>query len=69
LVYDLIYNPRETRLLADARAAGAGTIDGLEMLVSQACLQFEWWTGRPAPRDAFMDAADSFVRLRQRQTS
>jgi 3-dehydroquinate dehydratase/shikimate dehydrogenase len=69
LIYDLIYNPRETRLLREARAAGSETIDGLEMLVSQACLQFEWWTGIPAPRDAFMDAADSFVRHRQRQTS
>jgi 3-dehydroquinate dehydratase/shikimate dehydrogenase len=69
LVYDLIYNPRETRLLGEAREAGAETIDGLEMLVSQACLQFEWWTGIPAPHDAFMDAADSFVRHRQRQTS
>lgn len=56
IVYDLVYNPLETRLLRDARAAGATPIDGLEMLVGQACLQFEFWTGRPAPRDV-MDAA------------
>ncbi|MEO8257351.1 MAG: shikimate dehydrogenase [Acidobacteriota bacterium] len=45
LVYDLIYNPDETRLLRDAQAAGCRTIGGLEMLVGQARKQFEWWTG------------------------
>lgn len=49
LVYDLVYNPEETRLLAAARAAGCATIGGLDMLVAQAREQFEWWTGvRPA---------------------
>jgi shikimate dehydrogenase len=49
LVYDLIYNPSETRLLREARAAGADTIGGLDMLVAQAEAQMEWWTGvRPA---------------------
>jgi shikimate 5-dehydrogenase len=50
LVYDLVYNPGETRLLAEARAAGCATLNGLPMLVEQAALQFELWTGRPAPR-------------------
>jgi 3-dehydroquinate dehydratase/shikimate dehydrogenase len=44
LVYDLVYNPVETRLLREARAAGCQTIGGLDMLVAQAELQFEWWT-------------------------
>ena len=48
-VYDLVYNPERTALLGDARAQGAETIGGLEMLIAQACSQFEWWTGRPAP--------------------
>lgn len=61
MVYDLIYNPRETQLLAWARAAGAETIGGLEMLVGQACHQFEWWTGRPAPADVMADAAEAFL--------
>lgn len=49
LVYDLIYAPRQTRLLAEASAAGCDTLDGLPMLVAQAERQFAWWTGQPAP--------------------
>jgi len=45
-VYDLVYNPTNTRLLREAKAAGCQTIGGLEMLVAQATEQFEWWTGR-----------------------
>ena len=57
LVYDLVYNPAQTRLLSDAAAAGCAVIGGLEMLVAQAARQFEWWTGRPAPVDAMRAAA------------
>ncbi len=60
-VYDLIYNPRETALLRWAREAGAETLDGLEMLVGQACLQFTWWTGREAPADVMKAAAEAFI--------
>ena len=57
LVYDLIYNPLETRLLTDAATAGCQTIGGLDMLVAQAQAQFEGWTGqRPADR-VMRDAA------------
>jgi 3-dehydroquinate dehydratase/shikimate dehydrogenase len=45
-VYDLIYNPRETKLLREALAAGCETLGGLEMLIAQAKLQFELWTGK-----------------------
>jgi 3-dehydroquinate dehydratase/shikimate dehydrogenase len=44
--YDLIYNPADTRFLREARKAGCDTIGGLDMLVAQARLQFELWTGR-----------------------
>ncbi len=49
VVFDLVYNPPETRLLRQAREAGAYTIGGLGMLVEQGALAFEMWTGHPAP--------------------
>jgi 3-dehydroquinate dehydratase/shikimate dehydrogenase len=51
LVFDTIYNPMKTRLLAEAEASGAKTIGGVEMFVRQAAAQFEIWTGQPAPRE------------------
>ena len=58
LVYDLVYNPWVTRLLADAAATGCDTIGGLEMLVAQAERQFTWWTGVTPERKMFRDAAE-----------
>jgi len=46
LVYDLTYGSGPSRLLRDAKAVGALTIDGLPMLIAQAERQFEWWTGQ-----------------------
>jgi 3-dehydroquinate dehydratase/shikimate dehydrogenase len=57
LVYDLVYDPPQTRLLADAQAAGCATIGGLEMLVAQARLQFKWWFGARPPQEVFREAA------------
>jgi 3-dehydroquinate dehydratase / shikimate dehydrogenase len=65
MVYDLVYNPEDTRLLGFARAAGAGAIGGLEMLVGQACLQFAWWTGRDAVPDVMAAAARAFIESRR----
>ena len=47
LVFDMVYRP--TRLLREAAARGARTLDGMGMLVRQAALSFERWTGHPAP--------------------
>ena len=44
-VYDLVYNPRETRLVREAHAAGLLAASGLGMLVGQAALAFQRWTG------------------------
>jgi 3-dehydroquinate dehydratase/shikimate dehydrogenase len=49
LVFDLVYNPLETPLLAEARRRGAEVIQGVEMFVQQGARQFEIWTGKPAP--------------------
>jgi 3-dehydroquinate dehydratase/shikimate dehydrogenase len=50
-VFDMIYDPRETRLLQWAKERGAQVIPGIEMFVHQAARQFEIWTGKPAPQD------------------
>jgi shikimate dehydrogenase len=55
-VYDLVYNPRETKLVREARAAGLPATTGLGMLVEQAALAFELWTGHTPPRDTLFAA-------------
>ncbi len=50
-VYDLVYNPSETKLVRDARAAGLPARTGLGMLIEQAALAFEIWTGQKPPRE------------------
>ena len=51
VVYDIVYAPLETPLLAAARARGLRTIDGLHMLIGQAAAAFALFFGTPAPRD------------------
>ncbi|MFP5378462.1 MAG: shikimate dehydrogenase family protein, partial [Vicinamibacteria bacterium] len=58
-VYDLVYNPAETRLMREARAAGCEAIGGLEMLIAQAMEQFEWWTGERPSEKAMRAAAEA----------
>lgn len=48
-VFDIVYNPKETRLLREARARGCAVVYGYKMLLYQAAQQFELFTGRPAP--------------------
>ena len=56
-VLDLIYNPAETALLAQARDKGLAAHNGLGMLVHQAARAFELWTSRAAPLRAMSEAA------------
>ncbi|MDD3066380.1 MAG: shikimate dehydrogenase [Candidatus Gracilibacteria bacterium] len=56
LVFDLVYNPRETKLLRQAREAGCKTLSGIEMLLYQGVKQFEIWSGKEAPIEV-MEAA------------
>jgi shikimate dehydrogenase len=56
-VMDIVYNPLETKLLADAKAVGAKVVSGLEMLLYQGAVAFEIWTNCPAPVDAMKKAA------------
>jgi 3-dehydroquinate dehydratase / shikimate dehydrogenase len=55
IVFDAVYNPARTKFLAQAEAAGAKTIGGVEMFVRQAAAQFEAWTGMTAPREAMRE--------------
>ncbi|ETR68207.1 MAG: Shikimate dehydrogenase [Candidatus Magnetoglobus multicellularis str. Araruama] len=49
VVFDIVYTPLETKLLADARSRGLKVIQGVEMFINQAALQFEKFTGVDAP--------------------
>ena len=59
VVFDVVYNPIETRLLREAREVGCPTVTGFDMFVSQAVAQFEMWTGVGAPVDVMADVVRS----------
>ena len=59
-VYDVIYTPRPTALLRQARARGCTTVDGLAMLVGQGAAALRLWSGRPdVDEDAMFTAASA----------
>lgn len=58
-VMDIVYNPRDTRLLKDAKAAGCCTIPGIEMFLHQAAAQFELWTNQAAQTDVMRAVLES----------
>lgn len=61
IVFDLVYNPVETRMLKLAKSAGATTVDGLQMLVHQAAKAFEIWTGEQMPVDKIFKALRLYI--------
>jgi shikimate dehydrogenase len=58
-VMDIVYNPLDTKLLTDAKAAGCKTIRGIEMFLNQAAGQFELWTKQKAPADVMRKVLES----------
>lgn len=60
-VYDMIYKPAETKLLATAKAAGCKTSNGLGMLLHQGAAAFEIWTGKTAPIDVMRRALEQNI--------
>src|ERR1700693_4125991 len=66
-VFDMIYDPPETRFLKLAKERGAQVIPGIEMFVHQAARQFEIWTGKPAPWDDMLKVV--IVAMQQRQAA
>lgn len=57
-IYDLVYNPRETKLVREACTRGLSATTGLGMLIEQAALAFEIWTGCKPPREVLLHAVD-----------
>ena len=63
LVYDLIYNPAQTKLLKLAKAQGCRTSNGLGMLLYQGAASFELWTGKRAPIGVMRKALNKHLAL------
>ena len=61
VVCDLVYRPIKTRLLSEAEAAGAKTVNGMGMLLYQAALAFELWTGKRPPIVLMKNALEKHI--------
>ena len=67
LVFDMVYDPAETRLLQIARSKGIAVIPGVEMFVHQAARQFEIWTGKPAPAAEMLRVVTAALQERAKE--
>jgi shikimate dehydrogenase len=63
VVADVIFNPASTRLLREARGRGATTLDGLGMLVNQAAIGFQLWTGIRPDTASMREALEEFLSV------
>jgi len=61
-VFDIVYNPLETRLLREARKIGCKTLGGLDMFVNQGALAFEWWTGKKPNLNLMKEKVVEYLR-------
>lgn len=66
LVVDLVYHPPVTPLLEAARSRGAAAVNGLGMLIHQAALQFQLWTGEEPPLEVMSAAATAGLAGKER---
>ncbi|HOK09517.1 MAG TPA: shikimate dehydrogenase [Candidatus Hydrogenedens sp.] len=62
VVFDMVYRPLYTELIKEAQKRNCTVITGIEMLVEQAVLQFELWTGIPAPVDVMRNAVEKVLK-------
>ena len=60
-VFDMVYNPAETKLLAKAKAAGCSTSNGLGMLLWQGVKALEIWSGQTAPVEVMRNALTNYI--------
>ncbi len=65
-VMDIVYNPIETKLAKNAKAAGAKVVSGVEMLIYQGAASFEIWTGCKAPVEVMRKAALNYLQRVQK---
>jgi shikimate dehydrogenase len=65
VVFDLVYRPPMTRLLQRARGEGCEIVEGLRLLIEQAALSFQIWTGREGPREVMRAAAVESLQERE----
>ena len=63
-VYDLVYSPIQTPLIAQANAVGAKTLGGLPMLIYQGASAFTMWTSREAPVELMFEAANKALNIK-----
>ena len=68
VVFDVVYQPWPTMLAARAAAAGARVVGGLELLVQQAALQVQRWSGRLGPVEVMRAAGEAALRDRTRRS-
>jgi shikimate dehydrogenase len=62
-VFDVIYNPLETKLIKDAKEKGCHTLGGLDMLVNQGALAFEWWTAKIPNKKLMKEKVKEFMEV------
>jgi len=63
-VFDVIYNPMETQLMKEAAEIGCKTLSGLDMLVNQGVIAFEWWTGKTPNSKLMKDKIIDFLGIK-----
>lgn len=64
IVYDVVYNPLETKLMKTATKIGCKTLGGLDMLVNQGALAFEWFTGKKSNIDLMKNKVIEFLGMK-----
>jgi shikimate dehydrogenase len=62
-VFDVVYNPLETRLMKQAAEIGCKTLGGLDMLVNQGILAFEWWLNKKPSKDLMKNKIIEYLGL------
>jgi shikimate dehydrogenase len=63
-VFDVVYNPLKTQLLTDAEEVGCQILGGLDMLVNQGILAFQWWTRKDPNKELMMNKIIDFLGIK-----